>query len=50
LDPVPGDPGSGLGLSLCQAIVERSGGVIRVADTPAEEGTTMILDLPMVLE
>lgn len=50
LDPVPGDPGSGLGLSLSQAIVERFGGVIRVADAPADGGTTMILDLPMVVD
>ena len=42
-----GDGHWGLGLAVVRAVVERLGGVVRVASAP-EEGTTFVIDLPAV--
>jgi signal transduction histidine kinase len=42
----PGQPGSGLGLSLCQAIARLHGGVITAANRPGG-GVAFVLSLPV---
>ena len=42
----PTDQGTGLGLAISNDIVRRHGGAIRV-ETEPEEGTTMIVELPL---
>ena len=43
----PAGQGTGLGLPLCQGIVEGHGGILRV-ESHVGEGTVMIVDLPVV--
>ncbi len=43
----PSGQGTGLGLSLCQGIIEEHGGTIRVVSEPGR-GATFLIDLPVV--
>ena len=45
LHTTPGDGGTGIGLAIVRRIVESTGGVVTIEDTPGG-GTTVVLDLP----